>query len=1146
MDLAVGRPLDEMLEDEPGFLPELDALAIAEQVLGLLHLLHTETKRTYTDLQMKNIRCNRPPDNSPYHVTIIDWNHVSPQQRGEIPEDFGQADLARFGAYLYRMLTGKAVGEKGEHKRILERRAGEQWSRISFGARQILVQALHPNPKKRFANANTFRQAIIELGQHWREENPHRLLHLANKEAQNKEPDAIKVEILLDLARLRGVEGRQVTLPEAGLANIMSKGGFGSKDWRVGRNYYRASQWQEAKNYWQRVAEDEGYVEQWRWVTVAKIGFELGSQTFLQNQQKFEAVLHALEDRKLADARAHLDELQGLECVSLDVLRAEVSARENVISATRFAEKTDVLSWGNAAQAFQRADTELQSISYGDVIREDEGWSDLRERAEALTKRVHAREQEQQTVDSLTSSLDQDFREGVEDLQSRLQKAPDDAGLVAFAGSMARRYIDQEQLDKGIELLDVGILYGQAPEVTQQLQAVRRSALKRQQAQVEKTRIAQLQADARSALDQGRWMDLENLAFLIPQDVVAGDSGVQDLVGQLRDRWDKAYVNREVPVLKSLRVALAQIDPDRRDERNRAYTTLTSEVYDEFQDWRDSLIPWIDEQRRVTEVDYPRLIAIIASWLELLGDDENDLKAKLTQLRDSLQLELDDITERREKLKNAAKLLEECRRDILIFTPESLSHATEAVSQAQMLIANLNDKDLVGRAASSEKTIAQLRPIAEKISQAEKDLSGYEDLATRRSLDYSAVIQSIQRDLDDAEREAQAVWRETLADATLASFESIEVLRGKIAAFAPSLSPNGHRTNGNPSDTAKELPATQGATTDQSRTEPTTPEAAKPKRKWYVVPLGGLVAIGVFLLLLYTAYTVFSPMRTTLAEVDRQVAGIQAQVGAASTELERIGSSFDQLDEAQQDVFSELRQFDERIAVIEQQPVTPNEPAQPVESPIPTTAPTEPPPVEQKLSAFLLAPLPEEQLFDLPALPISVAEGATETARVNEQKQLVLDVSDNSGGTVEWIVEVLVDGAPQIGTTEVDGEGFVWSPSQEERALGPGDHVLRIRATNELGGIQTSDELRFLVAAPAQANFLGEPRLRSEPRAIPALILPDQPLPVDTPLAVLGKRADGDYEFLLVRGPDSRQTWWIWVTQTTGLTTEQVSALPVR
>ena len=154
-------------------LDEEEGLELAVQALALLEALHDRVGRSYTDMQLNNFRwsCARR------QLMVMDWNHVSlrkeeynrpdpsPQAQADLKrfgarnfDDMARYDLSRFGAYLYRILTGKGVADSGESEYLLARRAGKRWGELTLGTRQLLARALHPNLDRRFHGALRLRK----------------------------------------------------------------------------------------------------------------------------------------------------------------------------------------------------------------------------------------------------------------------------------------------------------------------------------------------------------------------------------------------------------------------------------------------------------------------------------------------------------------------------------------------------------------------------------------------------------------------------------------------------------------------------------------------------------------------------------------------------------------------------------------------------------------------------------------------------------------------------------------------------------------------------------------------------------------------------------------------------------------------------
>lgn len=151
MDLAPGRPLDDLLRGEPGYLPELDALTIGEQLCRVFRCLHDELQRTYLDFRPENVFW----DGDARQIMVIDWNVLS--QRGQVDV---ATDLDALGRLLCWMLTGMVPPQSGLHEAV-------RWNELSLGTRLILQQALHHQADRRFASAAELHQALADQVAAW-------------------------------------------------------------------------------------------------------------------------------------------------------------------------------------------------------------------------------------------------------------------------------------------------------------------------------------------------------------------------------------------------------------------------------------------------------------------------------------------------------------------------------------------------------------------------------------------------------------------------------------------------------------------------------------------------------------------------------------------------------------------------------------------------------------------------------------------------------------------------------------------------------------------------------------------------------------------------------------------------------------------
>ncbi len=151
----------DTLQDKKGFLEERVALRFIRDLLKVLFHLHRDVGRTYTDLQLKNIKWVRkignqeaeiPPEQEKLswadieriQVRILDWNTVSPSAQALGEERFSELkkqDIKRVAQYLYQLVTGKGVSPH-DTEADLAARAGERWHALSKGTRWAIVKGL--------------------------------------------------------------------------------------------------------------------------------------------------------------------------------------------------------------------------------------------------------------------------------------------------------------------------------------------------------------------------------------------------------------------------------------------------------------------------------------------------------------------------------------------------------------------------------------------------------------------------------------------------------------------------------------------------------------------------------------------------------------------------------------------------------------------------------------------------------------------------------------------------------------------------------------------------------------------------------------------------------------------------------------------
>ena len=165
----------EQVNDLIGRLPEEEALLIGKRFCRLLHLLHTQLKRTYasvvgsdesgrpvfvSDMKLQNLWWDRQTQT----LKVTDWNVIGPE--GDLSGE--QADLFRFSRYLYQMLVGSGLQEQDGLIRTRPD-AAPGWHKLSLGSQQVLQKALHANKAQRYQTAQELENALDDQWKLWHE-----------------------------------------------------------------------------------------------------------------------------------------------------------------------------------------------------------------------------------------------------------------------------------------------------------------------------------------------------------------------------------------------------------------------------------------------------------------------------------------------------------------------------------------------------------------------------------------------------------------------------------------------------------------------------------------------------------------------------------------------------------------------------------------------------------------------------------------------------------------------------------------------------------------------------------------------------------------------------------------------------------------
>jgi len=373
LEFIEGESLDDLIINTGGLVSinrEQDALLIAKQVLQVLHLLHQEIRRSYTDFQLKNIIWLADKK----QVKVMDWNHVSDRAKpGEVPPGTA-GDLIRFGAFFYQLLTGKGALQTGETEGALARRAEEVWEQISLSTRFVITKSLHPNPQRRFQSAKEFLVDVIEALSLWNR-NPEELYDESEEavrgirkwEARGNsdvEADQYTQSVLIAHRNLDMYTRRNpgTALPGPLKVELTALIDKVSSQWGAGRKYFEAGIYSEAVKLWEPEAKNLERLDLWRWVLLSRIGQQM-SKRYEQVKVPLKGCLVELESQDLdaIQAQNHLQEAQNLGATGhiFRLLESEVKAWRFFQDAQRSVEKED---WQTASECYEKSANALAEI----------------------------------------------------------------------------------------------------------------------------------------------------------------------------------------------------------------------------------------------------------------------------------------------------------------------------------------------------------------------------------------------------------------------------------------------------------------------------------------------------------------------------------------------------------------------------------------------------------------------------------------------------------------------------------------------------------------------------------------------------------------------------------------------------------------
>ncbi|MBN2004303.1 MAG: hypothetical protein JXA21_13190 [Anaerolineae bacterium] len=748
----------EALVERAAPLPEQEALEVARQALTVLRVLHEQVGRTYTDMQLKNFYW----DGAQQQLKILDWNHVS-TQRGHIQpkelqgfgvatfEALAQRDVARFGAYLYRFLTGKGALERGETAWALGQRAGEQWERLSVAARQLVQRALHPDPARRYATAGAFLAGVTALQAQWRAEVDVETerqalddLLEAGKEATPEQPEALaaldEVAARLDLLARRGGDlpgyGRRLERLTQGV----------SATWGSGKLYYEAAQYAQATQLWEPEAAAQGRVELQRWVVLAQTGGQ-AAERFAEVRAALEGLVQALEKHDLERAGQHWDGLRSAHpwvaqaAAPVRVLGLEIEAVRQVAAGKAAEGAAQVAAWERAAAAYAAAARALEAIPYAGLLREVYGWQELETWVERLEERIERHQYQNTQTAGLRAALEEDFPMGLQQVQAALRLAPEAPAVLGVCETYAG---EQELLhpERALALVDVAMLYGRVTAPDRWVQRRRELSAAVQHQQV-RAALEQQAQEIAAAVEAGNWGALPELGAGLPgwvhdepwyaelvarvtaayqfqlqqslwaarllhellTQLRAGDAGARAAELQAREvelKTQSKALDQKVRALQDqeseLRQQIAQTAEEQlAAEQARKAAEAQASRLQTFRDWADKQYRSWQALRAARGVAaYPDILSQVDAALYSLEGPYQDLaNEKLYQdwrgyyerQKAHLEQQIANHKASRERLATARGHLSEAQRQGGMLTPEALRAAQLACDQAEALLA---------------------------------------------------------------------------------------------------------------------------------------------------------------------------------------------------------------------------------------------------------------------------------------------------------------------------------------------------------------------------------------------------------------------------------------------------------------------------
>jgi len=665
LELVEGRALDELLLEQ-GWLDEVEALRISDQVLRVMDLLHTRVKRSYTDLQLKNIWRLHPEPSHNGSIKIMDWNHVSvkPPEGQALASELVLADLRRYGAYMYRICTGKGASERGESETTLSARAGARWLELAPRTREIIVRALTPQPAESFESAAEFRAAVQLQLEDWRTDWAD---HLSRAQSILSESDwgderANQVDNTLFLAERLGAEKDKVKYYRD---KLDERRGPVSVAWKAGEMLYASGYYATAAQKWLPEAQAHERLDLWHWWVAASAGAELGKEKFTALRTQVEEAIQFLEQAALPQALDLLQQVKqaDFECEPIEWLERETQARMLVIQARARGESSELELWQKAVKDFETADNLLTPLPYQALIRHQENWGHFESEIETLKKQIRLRRQTLKRLAEIEKQLHgpDSFAKGATELAVLLRQDPSNTDLARFCLGQSKNFLDAGNSFQALQIARVGLVESQvsaldaslrelclraeqqletqsrqaAQQTEQKLQAQKQAEQASHQRQELEARLSQVEA----ALKQIDYVQTLIIVQEIPRSQIPKELARRwQTIGEtVWARYNEAVERQALPLMDSLGRILAVMDPDPRRvaERQKQYLAAARSIETMRLNWEKTFLESIRRRQiNSTANQVPKLTQEIENGLYWTSDET--IRAELGKIRSEL------------------------------------------------------------------------------------------------------------------------------------------------------------------------------------------------------------------------------------------------------------------------------------------------------------------------------------------------------------------------------------------------------------------------------------------------------------------------------------------------------------------------------